>query len=85
MSEIFHDLNDVTVRGISVSEMSNNVYLVTSKADGAQLLIDAADDAKAIIRADPIRFIRRGSSDVSGGHCHDTPALGPHPCAAGDG
>lgn len=48
MSEIFHNLNDVTVRGISVSEMSNNVYLVTSKADGAQLLIDAADDAEAI-------------------------------------
>ncbi|MFF5791184.1 MBL fold metallo-hydrolase [Paeniglutamicibacter sp. NPDC012692] len=48
MSEIFHDLNDVTVRGISVSEMANNVYLVTSKADGAQLLIDAADDAHAI-------------------------------------
>ncbi len=48
MSEIFHDLKDVTVRGISVSEMSNNVYLVTSKADGAQLLIDAADDATAI-------------------------------------
>lgn len=48
MSNIFYDLEDVTVRGISVSEMNNNIYLVTSKADGAQLLIDAADDAPAI-------------------------------------
>ncbi|GAA1495914.1 MBL fold metallo-hydrolase [Paeniglutamicibacter kerguelensis] len=59
MSEIFHDLNDVTVRGISVSEMANNVYLVTSKADGAQLLIDAADDAKAITG-----LIQSASSDA---------------------
>ncbi|PQZ93513.1 Zn-dependent hydrolase [Arthrobacter sp. MYb227] len=48
MSNIFYNLDDVTVRGISVSEMSNNIYLVTSKSDGAQLLIDAADDASAI-------------------------------------
>lgn len=48
MSNIFFDLVEVTVRGISVSEMSNNIYLVTSKSDGAQLLIDAADDAPAI-------------------------------------
>lgn len=48
MSAIFHDLSDITIRSISVSEMANNVYLVTSKTDGAQLLIDAADDASAI-------------------------------------
>lgn len=48
MSNIFYDLEEVTVRGISVSEMNNNIYLVTSKSDGAQLLIDAADDAPAI-------------------------------------
>lgn len=59
MSEIFLDLDDATVRGISVSEMSNNVYLVTSKADGAQVLIDAADDAAAITR-----LIKSASSDA---------------------
>ena len=48
MSEIFLDLTDATVRSVSVSEMSNNVYLVTSKSDGSQLLIDAADDVPAI-------------------------------------
>lgn len=48
MSEIFLDLTNATVRSVSVSEMSNNIYLVTSKGDGSQLLIDAADDAPAI-------------------------------------
>lgn len=43
-----HDLNALTVRSIPVSEMSNNVYLLTSKPSGAQVLIDAADDASAI-------------------------------------
>lgn len=43
-----HDLTDITVRSISVSEMSNNVYVLTSKLSGAQVLIDAADDAVAI-------------------------------------
>lgn len=48
MSEFFLDLTDVTVRSVSVSEMANNIYLVTSKGDGSQLLIDAADDVPAI-------------------------------------
>ncbi len=43
-----HNLNAVTVRSISVSEMSNNVYLLTAKSSGVQVLIDAADDAPAI-------------------------------------
>ena len=43
-----HDLNALTVRRISVSEMSNNVYVLTSKSNGTQILIDAADDAPAI-------------------------------------
>jgi glyoxylase-like metal-dependent hydrolase (beta-lactamase superfamily II) len=43
-----HDLNALTVRSISVSEMRNNVYVLTSKSSGAQVLIDAADDAPAI-------------------------------------
>ncbi|MDO5663412.1 MAG: MBL fold metallo-hydrolase [Brachybacterium sp.] len=45
---LIHDLPAVTVRRISVSEMSNNVYLLTSKKTGVQVLIDAADDAPAI-------------------------------------
>lgn len=45
-----HELSDVTIRSISVSEMDNNVYLITAKATGAQVLIDAADDAPAIQR-----------------------------------
>ncbi|MCU1407019.1 MAG: fold metallo-hydrolase [Glaciihabitans sp.] len=42
-------LDDLTIRSISVSEMSNNVYVLTSKARGTQVLIDAADDAPAIL------------------------------------
>ena len=45
-----HDLADVTIRSIPVSEMDNNVYLITAKATGAQVLIDAADDAPGILR-----------------------------------
>jgi len=44
-----HNLTDVTIRSIAVSEMSNNVYLLTAKSSGAQVLIDAADDAPAIL------------------------------------
>ena len=38
----------VVVRSIAVSEMANNVYLITAKESGSQVLIDAADDAAAI-------------------------------------
>ena len=38
-------LGRATIRKMSVSEMHNNVYLVTCTASGEQLLIDAADDA----------------------------------------
>ncbi|GGH57157.1 Zn-dependent hydrolase [Rothia aerolata] len=38
----------MTVRSISVSDMDNNVYLLTSKTTGQQVLIDAADNAPAI-------------------------------------
>ena len=47
-NSLIHDLPAVTVRRISVSEMSNNVYLLTAKKSGVQVLIDAADDAAAI-------------------------------------
>lgn len=45
---LLHDLPAVTVRTCVVSEMQNNVFLLTSKTTGAQILIDAADDAEAI-------------------------------------
>lgn len=48
MDTLIHDLRDITIRRISVSEMDNNVYLLTAKESGAQLLIDAADDLPAI-------------------------------------
>ncbi|MCU4296057.1 MBL fold metallo-hydrolase [Brevibacterium permense] len=38
----------VIIRSIAVSEMANNVYLLTAKETGSQVLIDAADDAEAI-------------------------------------
>ncbi|GAB3188715.1 MBL fold metallo-hydrolase [Nesterenkonia suensis] len=47
-SSLIHDLPAITVRRIAVSEMSNNVYLLTAKKSGVQVLIDAADDAEAI-------------------------------------
>lgn len=42
------DLTEITIRSISVSDMDNNVYLLTHKNSGHQVLIDAADDADAI-------------------------------------
>lgn len=48
MDSLIHSLRDVTIRSISVSEMNNNVYLLTSKSTGTQVLIDAADDLPAI-------------------------------------
>ncbi|WP_147107399.1 MBL fold metallo-hydrolase [Nesterenkonia populi] len=47
-SSLIHDLPAVTIRRIAVSEMSNNVYLLTAKKSGVQVLIDAADDIDAI-------------------------------------
>ncbi len=45
---LLHDLPQHTVRRAVVSGMANNVYLITAKATGAQILIDAADDLPAI-------------------------------------
>ncbi len=39
----------LTIRKLAVSEMHNNVYLLTCAATGAQLLIDAADDAPRLL------------------------------------
>ena len=43
-------LEGLVIRKMAVSQMSNNVYLLTSTASGHQLLVDAADDAPRIHR-----------------------------------
>ena len=45
----------VVIRSIAVSDMANNVYLITAKESGAQVLIDAADDAEAITASHRLR------------------------------
>lgn len=42
------ELDDLTIRTLSVGDMDNNVYLLTAKRSGRQVIIDAADDAPAI-------------------------------------
>ena len=43
------ELPDVVVRKASVSAMNNNCYLLTCRATGDQLLVDAADDAPRLL------------------------------------
>jgi glyoxylase-like metal-dependent hydrolase (beta-lactamase superfamily II) len=45
-----YDLPLVTIRRTSVTGMENNVYLITSKDSGAQVLIDAAGGIRKIKR-----------------------------------
>ncbi|GAB3257387.1 MBL fold metallo-hydrolase [Kineosporia babensis] len=42
------DLPDAVIRKASVSPQDNNTYLITCRATGEQLLIDAAEDAERI-------------------------------------
>ena len=42
------ELPALTIRKMSVSEMHNNVYLLTCVGTGEQLLVDAADDPRRI-------------------------------------
>ncbi|MEO7754684.1 MAG: MBL fold metallo-hydrolase [Terracoccus sp.] len=39
----------LTIRKLAVSEMHNNVYLITCASTGAQLLVDAADDSPRLL------------------------------------
>jgi glyoxylase-like metal-dependent hydrolase (beta-lactamase superfamily II) len=39
------ELDHATIRKMAVSDMANNVYLITCRRTGAQVLVDAADDA----------------------------------------
>lgn len=69
------ELEGLTVRKLAVSEMSNNVYLLTCSRSGAQLLIDAADEADAVLE-----LIEQGSGALEGivtthQHCDHVRAL----------
>lgn len=61
MDSLLYDLPALTIRRISVSEMDNNVYLLTAKASGEQVLIDAADNLPAIRQ-----LLADGAADTSG-------------------
>lgn len=53
------ELAEVVIRKASVSAMDNNAYLLTCRATGDQLLIDAADDAERLLA-----LVREGSSSA---------------------
>ena len=84
MDSLIHSLRDVTIRSISVSEMNNNVYLLTSKSTGAQLLIDAADDLPAIQQlledsaadtSEPTKLLRIATTHQHWDHVRALPEL----------
>ena len=52
------ELPDVVVRKASVSAMNNNCYLLTCRATGDQLLVDAADDATRLLA-----LVEEGAAD----------------------
>jgi len=57
-------LPDVVVRKASVSAMNNNCYLLTCRATGEQLLVDAADDAPRLLA-----LVEEGAADGGTGLC----------------
>ncbi|MBW4095719.1 MAG: MBL fold metallo-hydrolase [Acidobacteria bacterium] len=59
MTDSLEHIGQVTLRQAVVGPMSNNVYLLTAKATGAQVVIDAAADLPAITR-----LIAAGAQDV---------------------
>lgn len=58
-----HDLAEITIRSLSVDPMDNNVYLITGKSSGAQVLIDAANEADAVLD-----LIESGKEDSPAAH-----------------
>ena len=53
------ELNHLVVRKVAVSQMSNTAYLLTCRARGEQLLVDAADDAARLTA-----LVREGSGSL---------------------
>jgi glyoxylase-like metal-dependent hydrolase (beta-lactamase superfamily II) len=52
------ELEHLVIRKISVGDVHNNCYLLTSRTTGAQLLVDAADDATRLLA-----LVHEGSPD----------------------
>ena len=55
-------LDGAELRQVSVSQMDNNAYLLTCGTSGAQLLVDAADDAPTLLE-----MVGHGSTGARGG------------------
>jgi glyoxylase-like metal-dependent hydrolase (beta-lactamase superfamily II) len=55
-------LDGAELRQVSVSDMDNNAYLLTCGTTGAQLLVDAADDAPTLLE-----MVGHGSPGPDGG------------------
>jgi glyoxylase-like metal-dependent hydrolase (beta-lactamase superfamily II) len=55
------ELPEAVIRKASVSEQDNNAYLITDRATGAQLLIDAAADAPRLVE-----FVAEGGPELAG-------------------
>jgi glyoxylase-like metal-dependent hydrolase (beta-lactamase superfamily II) len=55
-------LPELTIRRLAVSDLDNNVYLLTSRQTGAQVLIDAADDPAAVLA-----LLDQGAADAPSG------------------
>lgn len=58
-----YDLAEITIRSLSVAPMDNNVYLLTARSSGAQVLIDAANEADAVLE-----LIESGKKDSPAAH-----------------
>lgn len=58
--EQLRELPALSIRKLAVSAMSNNAYLLTCRATGEQLLIDAADDAPRLLQ-----LVAAGGDDLA--------------------
>src|ERR1043165_7114927 len=52
------ELDQLVIRKASVGDLDNNCYLLTCRTTGAQLLVDAADDATRLLA-----LVHEGSPD----------------------
>lgn len=50
-------LDELEIRKVAVGPMDNNAYLLTSRTDGAQVLVDAADEPDRLLE-----LVREGSA-----------------------
>ena len=69
-------LDELEIRKVAVGPMENNAYLLTCRAVGAQLLVDAADDPDRLLDA-----AAGGWDGAARPRGHHPPAPRPPPCA----